>query len=191
ALTQFILPADQDVYYVHRQQVDNQGTERVCALRLGKNRNLPRWVALNTTVAEMGDGVRVWRVVIQDIDDRKCTETTLRDSELRHRVLFEQSPDPLLALEPPDWNISAVNAASVPLFGVGGRDGLVSHALLERSPEFQPDGEPSSVKAKAMTDVALRDGCHNYSWTYCRPSGETFPVSVLLTRLEVAGLPLL
>src|SRR5690606_15498101 len=70
-------------------------------------------------------------------------------------------------------------------------DGLVTHALLERSPEFQPDGEPSSVKAKAMTDVALRDGCHNYSWTYCRPSGETFPVSVLLTRLEVAGLPLL
>ena len=190
-LTRFILPADQDIYYAHRQQLADTTVDRFCELRLGRNRDVPRWVALNTIVTAASDGARVCRAIIQDIHDRKRTETTLKESELRHRVLFEQSPDPLLTLEPPDWNISAVNAATVALFGVRGRETLISHALLDNSPEFQSDGKSSSVQSQTMTDVALRDGCHSYSWTYCRPSGEEFPATVLLTRLEVGGMPLL
>src|SRR5690606_12248939 len=90
ALTRFILPADQDIYYAHRQQLADTTVDRFCELRLGRNRDVPRWVALNTLITEARDGARVCRAVIQDIDDRKRTETILKESELRHRVLFEQ-----------------------------------------------------------------------------------------------------
>ena len=39
---------------------------------------------------------------------------------------------------------------------------------LDLSPTYQPDGQLSAQKARAMADIALREGSHFFEWTHKR-----------------------
>ena len=88
-LTRFILAADQDVYYRHREALFETGRQQTCELRLLRPDNPPLWALLEATLAEDEDcGVSVCRVVVTDITERKQAEEMLRTAynELEVRV---------------------------------------------------------------------------------------------------------
>ena len=118
---------------------------------------------------------------------RKRQEDAVCESEVRYRLLFEESRDALMTMAPPAWTFSSGNPAAVAMFGA--RDAAEFTALgpWEVSPERQPDGSLSADKARAAIEVALRAGSHFYDWTHRRLGGEVFPATVLLTRIETAG----
>ena len=124
--------------------------------------------------------------VVRDITDRKQAEQTLRDSETRHRTLFESSSDAVMTLAPPLWKFTCCNPATVRMFGAKDDAAFTSLGPWQVSPEVQPDGRPSAEKAKAMIGTAMREGSHFFEWTHRRLSGEEFPAAVLLTRTEQA-----
>jgi HD-GYP domain-containing protein (c-di-GMP phosphodiesterase class II) len=64
-------------------------------------------------------------------------------------------------------------------------------ASRELSPEFQPDGRLSSEKAVEMIQAAMVNESHLFEWTHRRLKGESFPATVLLTRMEIRGQALL
>ncbi|MEI8258054.1 MAG: PAS domain S-box protein, partial [Deltaproteobacteria bacterium] len=132
-------------------------------------------------------------VVIQhtDISDRKRTAAALEASEERHRILFERSPSALMTLAPPSWNFTAANPATLAMFGVASAAEMFSRGPLESSPERQPDGRMSGEKALEMIETAMREGAHTFEWTHRRVSGEEFPATVLLARMEIDGEPFL
>ncbi|MFA4825572.1 MAG: PAS domain S-box protein [Methanoregula sp.] len=115
----------------------------------------------------------------------------LRESELRHSRLFESSHDAIMTLEPPDWRFTSGNPATIAMFRADDESGFTSKAPWELSPEFQPDGRPSGEKAKEMIGTAMRDGSNYFEWTHRRLTGEDFPATVLLTRFEWKGKPIL
>lgn len=82
-LTSFIVPADQDIYYLHRRRLETGGPTEVCELRLVQKNAEPRWVALSTVIAREPDGAPVWRVVINDITARKSAEDELEQGRTR------------------------------------------------------------------------------------------------------------
>jgi two-component system, cell cycle sensor histidine kinase and response regulator CckA len=190
-LTRFILPADQDIYYLHHKQLVESGTRQVCELRMIKGNGDPCWVRLEATAAKVTSGGLVYRAVMSDISERRQAEETLRASEERHRVLFEKSHDALMTLAPPNWHFTSGNKTTLGMFGARHEADFLSHAPEEYSPERQQDGEASLHKAARMIEVALRDGSHFYEWTHQRLSGQEFPSTVLLTRIEIDGHPLL
>jgi PAS domain S-box-containing protein/diguanylate cyclase (GGDEF)-like protein len=110
----------------------------------------------------------------------------LRRLEERYRVLYESSRDAIMTLEPPAWNFTAGNAATIKLFAAKDEQEFVSKAPWELSPEFQPDAEPSAAKAKRMIDTAMQKGSHFFEWAHKRLNGEEFPATVLLTRVKLA-----
>jgi signal transduction histidine kinase len=77
------------------------------------------------------------------------------------------------------------------MFGARDETAFLSRAPSEYSPERQPDGVRSAHKAALMIEMALREGSHYCEWTYRRLSGQEFPATVLLTRIEIDGQPLL
>jgi PAS domain S-box-containing protein len=123
----------------------------------------------------------------QDITKRRRVEEALRKSEERYRMLFASSRDAIMTLEPPAWKFTSGNPASVEMFRTGDEKRFVLTAPWELSPDFQPDGRPSSEAALAMIETALRLGSHFFEWQHRRLDGQEFPATVLLTRVELEG----
>jgi PAS domain S-box-containing protein len=124
----------------------------------------------------------------QGIEERTAE---LRESELKHRILFESSRDAIMTLEPPDWRFTAGNPATVLMFRAEDEAAFAAKTPWEFSPEFQPDGQPSDEKAKEMIRTAMREGSHYFEWTHRRLTGEDFPATVLLTRFTWKGRDIL
>jgi PAS domain S-box-containing protein len=114
-------------------------------------------------------------------------EEALRRSEERYRLLFASSRDAIMTVEPPSWRFTSGNPATVDMFRTGDVNRFLRTAPWELSPEFQPDGRPSIEAAKAMIEVAMRQGSHYFEWRHKRLDGEEFPASVLLTRVGLEG----
>ncbi len=119
-----------------------------------------------------------------DITERKRAEQMLKDSEEKYRILYDSSQDAIMTLAPPDWMFTSGNPATIKLFGAKNEAEFVSKGPWEVSPEHQPDGTPSSAKAKEMIEKAMKVGFNFFEWTHKRLSGEDFSATVLLTRVR-------
>jgi PAS domain S-box-containing protein len=128
---------------------------------------------------------RIW--FFRDITAHKLAEQELRESEERHRTLFECAGDAIVTIGPPSWKFKAANSAAKKMFKLKDGEELVCHGLMELSPECQPDGRVSSEKGMEMIETTLREGSCFFEWMHKRPNGEDFLTSVLLTRMEVRG----
>ncbi len=191
AFSRFILPEDQDIYFMHGKELLLSGAPHSCELRLMKSHGEPFWARLEARVAQGDDGARVYRTVLSDITERKRAQQILGASEARHRVLFESSHDALMTLVPPRWEVTSANAATVAMFAARDEADLMSRTLWSRSPERQPDGRLSKEKAIAMLDVAMQVGFHRFEWTCVRNPAQEFRATVVLVRVEANGAPLI
>jgi len=124
---------------------------------------------------------------IRDITVRRRAEKALRENEEKYRVLFECSHDALMTLEPPSWDFTSGNQASVNMFRAASEEEFISSAPWDLSPERQPDGRPSAEKAREMIETAMREGSRFFAWTHKRLDGGEFSATVLLTKLGRAG----
>jgi PAS domain S-box-containing protein len=73
-LTQFIVPEDQDIYYLYRNRLFKTGEPQVCDLRLLNKDGVPFWVRMESTGAQSADGAPTCRAVLSDITERKRAE---------------------------------------------------------------------------------------------------------------------
>jgi len=123
----------------------------------------------------------------QEVARHKQTEKVLRESEAKYRTLYESSQDALMTIFPPDWLFTTCNSATVRMFRAKNSEEFTSVAPWVVSPEYQSDGEPSSIKAKRMIETAMKKGSYFFDWTHKKMGGEDFPATVLLTKIELGG----
>ena len=186
-LSAFLRPADQDIYFHHRRQLRATNEPQACDLQLVHQDGSTCWVRLEASMDLSDAAAPLCRATVSDINDRKLVETALAASEGLHRMLFAQSRDALMTLSAPDWRFSAGNATTVSMFGAENEADFISRAPSYYSPERQLDGRLSSEKSAAMLASALHDGSIACEWTYRRLSGEDFPATVVLKRIEIDG----
>ncbi len=113
------------------------------------------------------------------------SEERLQESEEKYRSLFELSEDPMLLIV--DGNFVMANDAVPRLLGYQDADELANTHPSLLSPEYQPDGRLSRIKADEMMARALRDGYHRFEWEHSRKDGSIVPIEVTLTRIPYQG----
>ncbi len=103
----FILPEDQDIYYLHRTQLfethsassEQAGEPQACELRMVKSDGTAFLAHLAATAAQDADGEPVCRVVLNDITERKRGEAALQESEESYRNLFENAGEAIFVAQ--------------------------------------------------------------------------------------------
>jgi diguanylate cyclase (GGDEF)-like protein/PAS domain S-box-containing protein len=126
-------------------------------------------------------------MVFRDITASQEVQRKLKESEERHRLLFDESRDAMMTLAPPLWKFTSGNAAAVAMFGARDEADFTAHGPGEMSPEYQSDGRASGAAAREMIETAMGEGSCSFEWTHQRLSGAQFPALVLLSKLTVGG----
>ncbi len=116
--------------------------------------------------------------------ERVKAQEDLLDSEVRLRAQFEASIDPILVVSP-EGRIVDCNRATVLILGATSVNEVVGLDLWTISPEMQPDGQPSLLRAKEVIATAFSGGGTRFEWVHSRMDGTEFIAEVGVTTVEV------
>ena len=85
--SRFIVPEDEDVYYLCLKKLFASGAPQLLELRLARKGSLRFWALLEATTAYGADGMPVCHVVVSDITERKQKEEALHAQSEQLRAL--------------------------------------------------------------------------------------------------------
>ena len=122
--------------------------------------------------------------VIRDVTEQKEIEQALRESEVKHRTLFETAGEAILLLR--HDRFVDCNSRTLTVFGCS-REEILGACLHEFSPPTQPDGRRSEDKASEKINLALTEGPQLFEWEHCRLDGTPFAAEVSLNRVDPDG----
>ncbi len=124
--------------------------------------------------------------VLLDISEQKLLSQRLHDISEQFHALFELSGDAHMLLALGAGYISG-NQAAARMFGCASVEEFITLSPATTSPELQPDGQRSAVKAAQLINRALEVGSLHTEWLYQRVDGQLFHADVLLTSLDIGG----
>ena len=120
-------------------------------------------------------------VFFTDITEKQKVFHELTQSELKFKTLFESANDAIFILK--DDTFIDCNKKTTEIFKAS-KDQIVEKSPNDFSPEFQPDGLSSSLKAKEKIENALNGEPQFFEWKHKRLDGSLFDVEVSLKKVE-------
>lgn len=164
--------------------IDNfSNTENLVITKLGEERNI-LWQ--NTLIKDENGQLQGTLSSGLDITERKKVEASYFESEEKYRLLFEKSNDPVLILGEDDIYLDC-NKAALNLLGYLEKSQLIGTHPANISPEFQPDGQSSLVKAKKIIDEARLNGTASFEWQHIDIDNKPFFVDIAITEIPISG----
>lgn len=134
-VSSFILPDDQDIFYLQRKQLFESGVAQACDLRMVRKGGAAFWVNLALTTVQNANGVCC--IVISDITERKCAEQNYRtlfhemlDGFAFHDIICDEKGNPI------DYRFIAVNPAFERMTGLKMKD-IAGKTVLEIMPNTE------------------------------------------------------
>jgi len=124
-------------------------------------------------------------IILRDITERKIVTELLKESEETFRRLFEESADSILLMD--NDKFLDCNKATIDMLGYENKTNIVGKNPWHISPEYQPDGISSTVKAKEILALAAKIGYHKFEWEYLKNDKSRVFVEVMLTRIHLRG----
>ncbi len=146
-LNKFILPEDQDIFYLHGRRVE-QGEAGDCELRmLGA---VPFWARLASTMGPRNDGAALWRVMVSDISEARAAQALAGRAAQDWQKTFDAISDVVWMLDA-DGRLTRGNQATERIFGrpVSGLLGLHCYEITHGT-DHPIEGCPLQRARKSM-----------------------------------------
>lgn len=120
--------------------------------------------------------------------ERKRSEQALRESEEKHRALFEATSQGVMLHD--ERQFLDVNPAALRILGYE-RESLIGKHPSQTSPPAQSDGEPSAQASQRHIEACMKNGTAHFEWLARTGQGRDVPLEVILTRIQMGGKPLI
>ncbi|HOS39736.1 MAG TPA: PAS domain S-box protein [Spirochaetota bacterium] len=148
------------------------------------------WVSVNAAPVLDHDGSIIAGVVVfHDVTEKKSLHDALLESEEKYRTIFEKSTDGIMLMDS-DHFIDC-NEAALRIAGLPEKSMLIGRCPWDVSPNMQPDGSLSTVKAAKMIAEAYANGSSHFEWVHCHSSGSELFIDVVLIVVTMQGRQLL
>jgi PAS domain S-box-containing protein len=125
--------------------------------------------------------------MVEDDSWVQSLENRLWENDKKFKFLYENSNDAIMLLSAPDWKFVTGNPATLRMFNIKDEKEFASLGPWNLSPEYQPDGKSSGIKAKEMIEKAVKNGSNFFEWTHKKCTGEEFSATVFLVRIGAVG----
>ncbi|TGL57654.1 PAS domain-containing sensor histidine kinase [Leptospira sarikeiensis] len=122
------------------------------------------------------------------LSDIEAAETALKENEIKFKTLFDSAGEAIFLMD--ERVFLECNPKTVEMFGCK-REDIIGASPVDFSPEFQPDGSPSSVKAIQKIQAAFAGRPQTFDWVHCRKDRTTFDAEVTLNSVTMNGRTLL
>jgi PAS domain S-box-containing protein len=117
--------------------------------------------------------------------DRKRAAQALRESEAKHRALFEATAQGVMLHD--EERILEVNPAIFRILGFRRPEEIIGkHPAVISSP-IQANGVSAEVLAKQHIQTCMSQGHTRFDWSCRNPQGLDVPIEVILTRIQMGG----
>ncbi len=123
----------------------------------------------------------------KEVKQRKEAERLLEVEKNNFKYLFEQATDGHLIYQ--RGRFIACNKAALKLLGLTNKEALLTVDLSCWSPEFQPDGQRSAEKRKALIKACYNEGMQRFDWVLQGVDKKPFWVDVVYTSIPYLGKP--
>ncbi len=110
----------------------------------------------------------------------------VKQSQQRFITLFEFSPEPMWIIA--DGLIIDCNMAAVAIFGYIDKATVLKRSPGDFSPELQPDGKNSRLKAEQLMDAAASGKPQRCEWVHIKADGSSLNTVISLSHITLNGL---
>ncbi len=121
--------------------------------------------------------------VIRDISKDIEADQLLRQSELKHRLLFSEANDAIMIFS--DIEMVDCNEKTLSMFNAPGFLEIAGKKLYELMPEKQPSGEDSILTYHYHMQNALAGKSQFFYWRHSKITGEQFDCEVSINSFSV------
>ena len=137
------------------------------------------------TVFDEGDKPRYLWGIARNIAERREAEEFLIENEERYRTLFETAKDAIFIID--KERFIDCNREAIRLFGCEDRKDILDRTIQDFSPEHQPVGIESKIKAASVIEEALSGVPQRFYWKHKKKNDRLFDSEVSLNCVEIGG----
>jgi PAS domain S-box-containing protein len=121
----------------------------------------------------------------------ELTGSSLQEGENYNKVLFEQTHQAIVVVDPEIGCFIDANSAAAKIFGYSSPQEIVGKTPLDMAAPTQYDGSDSAFASRRRDQSALVQGIESFEWRHRRPNGEIWDAIVHLMAFSFRGRRLL
>ena len=156
-----------------------------CQFRIENSKNKStNWVELSIYPQTTDEGVHFANfAVIRDISKDIEADQLLRQSELKHRLLFSEANDAIMIFR--GLEMVDCNEKTLTMFDSSGFVQIAGKKLYELMPEKQPNGEDSILNYHYYMQKAIEGESQFFYWKHSKVNGTQFDSEVSINSFNV------